>query len=386
MIAIPSVRSVSTRSPETNVLIIKTTQSSGTFGDNNAVAVTHNKSISSNIKVEWWDGTTSTYTGNSFGLVNISKAISSPYDTSSEKTIKIYTVNAGGQRVDAVTEFAANNYFPTGAARFLISDINFKGCVGFKSLFIFESNPAISHTISPENLNFDGHTAIETFYINRVNPSSSTSVRLRNCKALKSFNIITCSNITSVDVNLQGSNGVFQLYSMNGLESVTVSGGVDSQFFINPGSDLDELTIDNANPSSISVGSYQGSQIYGLNTLGGNLQTFSLLDTAIESVDLPFTSFPLLRNVTLANNSQLTSVRLVGQSFATYKYISSYYFDSGVSLLNCNLDSTALDQVYTDLATSTGTYGAYLIVTGNPGTTGDNPSIATNKNYTVVGS
>lgn len=386
MIAIPSVRSVLTRSPETNVLIVKTTQSSGTFGDSNSVQVTHNKVLSSNIIVEWWDGTTSTYTGNFFGNVNISKAISSPYNTSSEKTIKIYTVTAGGQRVDAIMQFSAVNFSTTGAVKFLISDINFRGCVRtFTNITIIEFNPAVSHTISPENLNFDGHPTINSFYIWGVDVSSSTSVRLRNCKNLLAFRIYDSSNITSVDINM-APNGSLELNSISGLQRINISDGVNSSFSLSPGLDFDELTIDNANPASINIGLYQGDQIYGLNTLGGNLQTFALQDTAIESVDLPFTSFPLLRNVALTNNTMLTSVRLVGQSFATYKYFSAYYFDNGVSLINSNLNSAALDQVYTDLAPSTGAYGAYLIVTGNPGTTGDNPSIATSKNYTVVGS
>ena len=52
------------------------------------------------------------------------------------------------------------------------------------------------------------------------------------------------------------------------------------------------------------------------------------------------------------------------------------------SYLNCNLLSEALDNIYTNLAYVT---GKTITVTGNPGVTGDDPSIATNKGWTVTG-
>ena len=56
--------------------------------------------------------------------------------------------------------------------------------------------------------------------------------------------------------------------------------------------------------------------------------------------------------------------------------------DKSFSLAQCNLDGSALDNVYTNLLTANRT----ITVTGNPGTGSDNPVIATDKNWTVVGS
>lgn len=53
------------------------------------------------------------------------------------------------------------------------------------------------------------------------------------------------------------------------------------------------------------------------------------------------------------------------------------------SLQNCMLDAANLDQVYTSLPTIT---SQTITVTGNVGTTGDTPSIATGKGWTVTGS
>lgn len=53
------------------------------------------------------------------------------------------------------------------------------------------------------------------------------------------------------------------------------------------------------------------------------------------------------------------------------------------TLTNCMLDSANLDQIYTSLPTIV---GQTITVTGNIGTTGDDPTIATAKGWTVTGS
>jgi hypothetical protein len=52
------------------------------------------------------------------------------------------------------------------------------------------------------------------------------------------------------------------------------------------------------------------------------------------------------------------------------------------SVASCRLSATALNQIYTNLPTVT---GQTITVTGNYGTTGDTPSIATAKGWTVSG-
>jgi hypothetical protein len=88
--------------------------------------------------------------------------------------------------------------------------------------------------------------------------------------------------------------------------------------------------------------------------------------------------------------SALTEVRCVGVSLAGgfYSQWGPYPANSGEGLQmgNQQLSSAALNQMYTDLATKTVGYNAIIMVFGNPGTTGDNPTIATAKGYTVYGS
>jgi hypothetical protein len=56
-----------------------------------------------------------------------------------------------------------------------------------------------------------------------------------------------------------------------------------------------------------------------------------------------------------------------------------------VSFANCKLSAADLNEIYTNLADLTGLTGQTITVTGNYGTAGDDPTIATAKNWTVTG-
>jgi hypothetical protein len=92
-----------------------------------------------------------------------------------------------------------------------------------------------------------------------------------------------------------------------------------------------------------------------------------------------------LITLVLYNNVSLSSLRIQNCSFnnpSTYTYGGyNYLLSGGAELSLCNFNAAALDQIYTDLASGNG----IIIVTNNPGTTTDDPSIATAKGYTVLG-
>lgn len=95
------------------------------------------------------------------------------------------------------------------------------------------------------------------------------------------------------------------------------------------------------------------------------------------------------------NNSNLTSLDLtglsslqriycVGSGLTSLRAVGVILTSDESSIAQNNLDSEALDQFYTDLATDSGGTGT-IDVTGNPGTSSDNPTIATDKGYTITG-
>ena len=67
-------------------------------------------------------------------------------------------------------------------------------------------------------------------------------------------------------------------------------------------------------------------------------------------------------------------------TYSTYSTYSS--FASGFHLANCNLNSFALDDLYSSIDYGSGS----IIVSGNPGASSDDPTIATAKGWTVYGS
>ena len=57
-------------------------------------------------------------------------------------------------------------------------------------------------------------------------------------------------------------------------------------------------------------------------------------------------------------------------------------FNYTFSVASCKLSSAALDEIYTNLPTVT---GQTITVSGNYGVSGDDPTIATAKGWTVTG-
>lgn len=86
----------------------------------------------------------------------------------------------------------------------------------------------------------------------------------------------------------------------------------------------------------------------------------------------------------------ISEIRAVGSTIflgATSPYVPNYYYGGDLDITGQSLDSNALNTLYTDLLQTTTLrgYPALLVVRGNPGTSGHNPSIATAKGYAVYG-
>jgi hypothetical protein len=82
------------------------------------------------------------------------------------------------------------------------------------------------------------------------------------------------------------------------------------------------------------------------------------------------------------SNNSLTSLRAQGVGFSGGYYYSSLHASYAATIAENQLQAAALNQFYTDLDPG----DSPLLVFYNPGTFSDDPSIATNKGYTVYGS
>jgi Leucine-rich repeat (LRR) protein len=108
--------------------------------------------------------------------------------------------------------------------------------------------------------------------------------------------------------------------------------------------------------------------------------------TSLACKDNPLTSLNVSGLTSLTyldcSSSSLTSLRAQNVGFSGGYYYSSYSASYAANIRDNALGAAALDQFYTDLAAGS----SPLLVFNNPGTAGDDPTIATNKGYTVYGS
>jgi hypothetical protein len=114
------------------------------------------------------------------------------------------------------------------------------------------------------------------------------------------------------------------------------------------------------------------------------LAGLSCHDNSLTSLNV--SGLTLLKTLNCYSNS-LTSLRAVGVFFNIGKWKNKKKGKAnGIQRIDDNLlNAAALNQFYTDLdVTNPGT--GFLEVGGNPGTTTDDPTIATNKGYVVFGS
>jgi hypothetical protein len=91
------------------------------------------------------------------------------------------------------------------------------------------------------------------------------------------------------------------------------------------------------------------------------------------------TSIPALVTTAVGSSAGFNNL------FATCPSISRIQakdFRFTFTVASCKLSATALDEIYTNLPTVT---GQTITVTGNYGTAGDNPALATAKGWTVTG-
>lgn len=110
----------------------------------------------------------------------------------------------------------------------------------------------------------------------------------------------------------------------------------------------------------------------------------SLTNTsAIATASSMFTNCIMLQVLSI----NLSGVAIIGAPFTGTTMLRSVILTGltrGVSVATNLLEAAALDALYTSLGTAAG--AQVINVTGNPGTTSDNPTIATGKGWTVTGS
>ena len=294
---------------------------------NNWVAFT----LSGAYTVDWGDGTTENFAA---GVTAYRNLAWSSYDTSTLTTRgyrqAIITITPqSGHNITSWNFFVKHNQ-PGLASGYSTGWLDMRLCTPHVTSATFSGGSGVIY-----------HRMVEKF--EQVGASSLTNLGdfFKSCTSLQSASLPT-STATSCASMFAGC-GLLREINLNVPSATTLS------FAFVECVSLRSAVINSPSVIDVSYAFYTCS----------SLTTVSLNCSAVTNTAYLFTPSPL------------QSVILTGLT-------------RGVSVANASLSSTALDALYTSLGTAAGSQT--ITVSGNYGTTGDDPSIATAKGFTVSGS
>lgn len=248
MMIVPSARSFSTRSPITEEAVMVTTKSSGTFRLDISASGTLNTFGSYRITVLWWDGTKTTQSYDAgqaleIGVLNsgihytFSKSVSSPYNNSNPKTVRVFTSSTTGRAlgyhtnfyIDGVNASDSNNFLDNGLTSIDVTGLNRLTQVvtslnaGLTSLGRL---PKTLTTIYADNcaltqINVTGLNNLGALII--YNNAITSITGLTTCTSLSN---LSCQNNNLSSLNLNGLSNLGLVYCQNNanLSSITATG------------------------------------------------------------------------------------------------------------------------------------------------------------------
>lgn len=235
-----------------------------------------------------------------------------------------------GVGTKTVTVFPADN-----------SDRKMGELYGFELQRISSTNNAITTA-----LDFKGARNLQRILLTN-NDTTTTSIDLSGLKSLTSFTT-TLPNITSVNFTGCSALGAIEM-DFSGGGSLNTITGLDSTK-----NTLSRLVIKNGAITSLDVSNFTSLYFLDLNSC-------------------------LLLTTLRAQNVMLYTVS------STLSYGSIIGLNGGANLQSTSsMTPASMEQFYTDLATNTSAYGSIIGVYCSGGFNADT-TIATNKNYTVIG-
>lgn len=211
------------------------------------------------------------------------------------------------------------------------------------------------------------------FELKRVSSLNNAVTTALDFKGARNLQIISLTNnditTTSIDVSGLKSLTLFTT-SLSSLTSVNFTGC----------SALGQITLDFSGGGALDT-------ITGLDSTKNTLTSLVVKSAAITSLDV--SNFTSLYFLDLSGCASLTTLR--AQNVMLYTLSSSLSGPYIFGLLGgANLEGTSsmtpasMEQFFTDLATNTSGYGSIIGIYCSGGF-GANTTIATNKNYTVIG-
>jgi surface protein len=291
----------------------------------------------------------------------------------------------------------------------------FQRCRAIQSL---NENEWITDGIISMSNMFSNCDQLQSLDCSSWNTSSVTSANgfAQNCVNLKTFkginwNLLSCSNLSSF---FTGCNSL-STCEVENWQLRTAGAGVAADNLFNGCSSLQSLNLSNWNGKFTTLlSTFNGCRKWTDFTSIQNWDTSSVTNlsntfagTGADTVDISAWNISAVTNLTDIFNagSRLRTVKFstwptaivttVGSSFCTANYnLQTFTLGGGeiayagtsvLNFSNCALSATQLNAIYSALADYTSQTGKTINVNNNWGIATDDPSIATAKNWTVIG-
>ena len=220
---------------------------------------------------------------------------------------------------------------------------------------------------------FDTCTSLQTVPLFNTASVGNMQNAFRNCTTLKTvpaFNLASATNMIGVFL------GCTTLQTVP-LFNIRTASAVDMSTMFNGCTTLKTVPLFN----TVAV-TNMSSMFQSCTTL----QTVPLFNTSVVTATggmfngcITLSSVPALITTAVTSSANFVNMFNNCQSLAR---IEAKNFRFTFSVLNCKLSATSLNEIYTNLPVAV---GQTITVTGNYGTTGDDPTIAIAKGWTVTG-
>ena len=263
----------------------------------------------------------------------------------------------------------------------------------FQSCYALQSVPLFDLASVTDTTNmFYGCSSLQSVPLFDLASVTNTSAMFQNCSSLQSVPLFDLASVTNT------TNMFYRCSSLQSVPLFDLSSVTNTTNMFNGCSSLQSVPLFDLSSVTNTSGMFQNcsslQSVPLLNTAAGtiftnmfqgcsSLQSVPLLNTAAgTNFTNMFQYCSSLQSVPLLNTAAGTNFTNMFQGCSSLQWSDVTGLKYAVSYGGLNLSAAALDNIYTNLGTAAGSQT--ITVTGNWGTAGDDPTIATAKGWTVA--
>jgi surface protein len=266
----------------------------------------------------------------------------------------------------------------------------FNTCTSLQSVPLF-------NTAAVTNMSgmFQTCSALQSVPLFNTAAVTNMSSMFQNCRSLQYIHLFNTAAVTSMSSMFQSCSSLQSVPLFNTAAVTNMSAMFSACFVLQSVPLFNTAAVTNMSSMFSSCTSLQSVPLFNTaavttsaNMFNGctSLQSVPLFNTAaVTNMNTMFNNCTSLQSVPAINTTAVTAsanFNSMFQNCSSLSRIQAKDFRFTFSVASCKLSATALNEIYTNLPTVT---GQTITVTGNYGTAGDDPAIATAKGWTVTG-